>query len=432
MIKKTKRVADYKQLTKELPTYDYTDPEYVHINLDSDRAKDYTLDVKEGDYVKLGQKLGERKGGFFTQPIIATISGYIEGTVKKFDDGANELTCVTIRNDYKNNYHETVTDRPESVIEKMKKEEIIEIIKEKSIVGLGGSGFPTYIKFSTDYDIKHVVINAVECEPYLSSDYRLIKDQPEDIFYGLKYTMQATGAEHGVIVVKKKKKELVEVLQREKTRFEHLNIDIVTVADYYPAGWEVATFKDALGIKMELGRLPMEYGILGINVSTCASIYEALKHNLPITKRHLTVNGDAIKFPQNIRVRVGTSIRELIKLSDGYVEDEGPVELVIGGPMMGTCAPNEDAIVTPTTTSLLAFKSVDHHEEPCVRCGSCVFSCPVDIQPVNIMNAFKRNDKEALENLDVMDCIECGLCSYVCTSKIHLTDYMRKGKKLIG
>ncbi len=432
MIAKTKRVSDYKQLNKELPTLRYVDPEYVYINLTTNRCEEYRLDVKKGDYVKLGQILGERDGCFFKQPIYATVSGHIEDKVTKIDGTGIEVECITIRNDFQDTYDETITDRPENVIEHLTQKEMVDIVKEKALVGLGGSGFPTYIKLATEEKIDTVVINAIECEPYLSSDYRLIKDQPDEIFNGLKYIMQAVNAKQGIIAVKKTKKELIEVLENEQKRFQDLNIKIAKLGDYYPQGWEIETFKNATGIKVPIGDLPMKHGLLGFNVSTTESIYEAIKHNLPVTKRFVTVNGDGVKFPQSIRTRVGTSVKDLIKLSDGFVEDAGNIEIVIGGPMMGSSVKNDDVIITPTTTSVLVFKSVDYKEEPCVRCGSCVYSCPVDITPVSIMNAVKRNDKEAIKDLSANKCIECGLCAYVCTSKIHVTDYVRKGKSLIG
>ncbi len=431
MIAKTKRVADYKQLTTALPTLRYVDPERVYLSLSTDRAKNYEMFVEEGENVKLGQIIGERDGGYFKQPIYSSISGEVEGTKKMMHPSGIEVDVVIIRNDFKDELHETITDRPDSVIENMSKEEIINVLKEKAIVGLGGSGFPTYIKLNTDKPIDTVVINAVECEPYLSSDYRLIKDQPEDIFRGLKYVMHAMKAKKGVIAVKKTKKELIEVLERELSRFKDLDIEIAAVKDYYPQGWENETIKSAIGVEVPVGTLPMELGVLVFNVSTTAQIFEALKHNLPITKRHVTVNGDAINFPQNIRTRIGASVKDLIRLSDGFVEGVEKVDLVIGGPMMGTSVTTEDVLVNQTVTSVLALKSEEFYEEPCVRCGSCIYSCPVDIQPVNIMNAYKRGDEDALQNLQVDKCIECGLCAYVCTSKIHLTDYMRKGKKFL-
>ncbi|MFU8786025.1 MAG: RnfABCDGE type electron transport complex subunit C [Candidatus Izemoplasmataceae bacterium] len=432
MISKEKRVADYKQLTKELPTLRYVDPEKVYLNLTTSRCKTYTLSVKEGDRVKLGQIIGERDGGFFKQPIYSTISGFVEGIVTKIDSTGIDAEFITVRNDFKDEYHESITDRPDSFIETLTQDEIVEIVKEKSLVGLGGSGFPSYIKLATKENIHTVVINAVECEPYLSSDYRLIKDQPDQIFRGLTYIMQAVSAKKGVIAIKKTKKELIEVLERELTRFKNHDIKIAKLGDYYPQGWEVETFEKALGIKVPSGQLPMKYGIIGFNVSTCQSIYDAIKHNLPITKRYLTINGDAINFPQSIRVRVGTLVEDLIKLSDGFKQDVEKIEIIIGGPMMGTAVKSTNVVVTPTTTSVLVFKDVDYKEEPCVRCASCVLSCPVDIQPVNIMNAVKRNDKKTMELLEAKKCIECGLCAYVCTSKIHVTNYVREAKKILG
>ncbi|MFP4078085.1 MAG: RnfABCDGE type electron transport complex subunit C [Candidatus Izemoplasmataceae bacterium] len=431
MISKAKKVSDYKQLTKELPTLRYVDPEHVYINLTTARCKEYELSVSKGDRVKLGEIIGERSGGFFKQPIYSTVSGYVQEKTTMIDSTGIEVECITIRNDFKDEYCSSIVDRPDSVIQKMTQQDFVDIVRDKALVGLGGSGFPSYVKLATDKDIHTVVINAVECEPYLSSDYRLIKDQPEDIFRGLEYIMQAVNAERGVIAIKKTKKELIEVLERELTRFKDKDIRIAKLKDYYPQGWENATFESAVGVKVPVGVLPMEYGILGFNVSTTASIYEAVKHNKPITKRHLTVNGDAVNFPQDILVRVGTSVQDLIKLSDGYTEDADEIEIVIGGPMMGISVPTDNVVVTPTTTSVLVLKSTDYKEEPCVRCGSCIYSCPVDIEPVSIMNAVKRGDVEAAENLDAMKCIECGLCAYVCTSKIHVTDYVREAKNLI-
>ena len=428
MISKARKVLDYKELAKELPHVRFVDPEFVYINLTTERAKKYTLNVKKGDKVHLGEIIGERDGGFFKQPIYSTVSGEVtEVTTKR------SLEFVVIRNDFQDTYCQTIVDRSDAMIDAMSKADMIEVIKTKSLVGLGGSAFPSYIKVETDKKIDTVVINAVECEPYLSSDYRLVKDQPEQIFKGLKYLMRVLEAKEGVIAVKETKKELIEVLEREVKRFnKDMNVSIAKLADYYPQGWEIEMFKNALGIKIPSGVLPMEYGVIAFNVSTCASVYDAVKHNLPIIKRYLTVNGDAINFPQSIRVRVGTNVQDLIKLCDGYKKGAEKINVILGGPMMGEGLNTDDVVVTPTTTSVLVFEDTDYLEEPCVRCASCVLSCPVDIQPVQIMNAVKRDDKKSVKLLEANKCIECGLCAYVCTSKIHVTDYVRKGKQLIG
>lgn len=433
MIKKSKKVRDYKELTRALPTLRYVDPKKVFIHLQNGRCATYDLFVKEGDTVKLGEVIGMRHGGFFEQPVHATVSGVIGPVSKKLHRTGRKVDCIEIQNDYQDMYHPDIVDRPDSVIEQLTQSDMVEILKEKSLVGLGGSGFPTYIKLATKEKINVVVINAVECEPYLSSDYRLILEHPERVVTGLKYIMQALNVPKGIIAIKSEKNPLYQVLSQVlRVRFPEMDVEVAKLGNYYPQGWEVEVFKNALGINIPHGELPMKYGVIGFNVSTAVGVFDAIKHNLPVIKRHFTLTGDAIKFPQNYRVRVGTSVKELIKLSDGYVDGIEEINVIMGGPMMGTSTVNDDVIVSKTTTSVIILKNVDYIEEPCVRCGSCVYSCPVHIEPVQIMNAVKRNDKDAMKGLEAFKCIECGLCAYVCTSKIHVTDYVRKAKKLIG
>ncbi len=431
MIAKVKKISNYRELDYALPTEQYIDPKEVFISLTNNRCKSFELKVKEGDQVKLGQRLGQRDCGFFTQPIISTVSGTVGKQVTKWDGTGFEAEFITIHNDFKDTPDPLLKERSDDIIDALSKEELIEIIKDNMIVGLGGSAFPTYIKLGTKETIHTVVVNAVECEPYLSSDYRIIRDNPSEIVKGLLYTMRAVGANKGVLAVKKTKKTLIKILKEEILKYQDVELSVAALPDYYPQGWENDMFENALGVKIPPGTLPMTFGLLGINVSTANSIYEAIKFNKPILKRYVTVNGDALNFPQNIMVRVGTSAKDLIELCDGFVEDATNINLISGGPMMGSSMPHEDYIVTPTTTSVLAFKAINTIEEPCVRCGACIYNCPVDIQPVQIMNAVKRGDKEALEQFQTNKCIECGLCAYVCTSKIHVTDYIRKGKAML-
>ncbi len=433
MIKKSRQVRDYKALDKTLPTLRYVNPDEVFIHLQNNRCKTYDVYVKEGDHVLLGEVIGMRHGGFFEQPVHATISGTVGKISKKFHRTGRKVDAIQITNDFLDTFHESVVDRTDEEIKKLNQDEMVEIVKDKGLVGLGGSGFPTYIKLGTKEKIDTVVINAVECEPYLSSDYRMILEHPGEILEGLRYIMQALNAKKGLIAIKSKKTPLYEVLtQLLKTRYKDLNVEVAKLGNHYPQGWEIEVFKWALGIEIPHGELPMKYGVIGFNVTTTYGIYQAVKHNLPVYERHFTVNGDAIKFPQNIRVRVGTSVKKLIELSDGYDETQKEVIVVMGGPMMGTSVVSDDVVVSKTTTSVLIFKNVTYKEEPCVRCGSCVYSCPAHLEPVQIMNAVKRNDKEVMKGLEAFKCIECGLCAYVCTSKIHVTDYVRKAKRLVG
>ena len=190
-------------------------------------------------------------------------------------------------------------------------------------------------------------------------------------------------------------------------------------------------FKSCLGITVPQGQLPSKYGIMNFNVSTIVGLYKAVKYNLPVIKRNFTVTGDGIKHPHNFRIRVGTSVKELIDKCGGYVDDKDKV-LILGGPMMGMNFVRDDIITSKTSTSVIVLNKEEFVEEPCVRCGSCVYSCPAGLQPVAIMQAVKNNDKDALKaKLNIKSCILCGMCSYTCTSKIHLTDYCRKAKRMI-
>jgi Na+-translocating ferredoxin:NAD+ oxidoreductase subunit C len=430
MIAKTFHINNYKDLNYALPTDSYLTPKVVYMELSNSRCQTYDLLVKTGDTVKIGQVLAKKSCGFFDLPVHATVSGTV-GEIKKMWSGTGvEESFLELFNDFEETLHESIQERSDDALEKMSKEDMIGIIKDRAIIGLGGSAFPTYIKLETKETIEHVVINAAECEPYLSSDYRAIKDFTEEIVKGLHYVMKIVGAKQGHIAVKKTKKTLIETLTIEMAKYDEV-MSVKPLKDFYPQGWENATFKVALGITVPIGKLPMAYGVLGINVSTAAAIYNALKFNLPITERYVTMNGDALNYPQNLRVKVGTNVKDLIEASDGFKEEADKIDLISGGPMMGRSIPTEEIIITPTTTSILAFKINDYVEEPCVRCGSCILSCPADLQPVSIMNAVKRKDMSALKAFDTKNCIECGLCSYVCTSKINVTDYVKKGKAMI-
>ncbi|XMB86475.1 RnfABCDGE type electron transport complex subunit C [Mycoplasmatota bacterium WC44] len=430
MIRKTSQIKTIDELSKSLPTIEIPAPDKVYITLMEMRTKTYTLTVEEGDYVKVGQNIGERNGGYFTQPIFSTVSGTVGKIVKKFNYSSKKVECLEIINDFKGEYAERVKERSDAEIKNLKKAEMIEIIKENAVKGLGGGGFPSYIKMATDAPIDTIVLNGVECEPYLTADYQAMKNDAYQIFKGLEYVMQAMGTKKAIIGVKETKTELLKSLKEVKEiEFKDMNCEIAAVGNYYPQGWEVELIKNAMGVKIKPGALLSEYGIIEYNVTTAAAIYQAVKNNLPVIDRYFTITGDAIKNPSQMIVKVGTPIPNIVKAAGGY-SVEGDKVMILGGPMMGSNMMMDDAIVSITVSSILVFAPQQHDEQPCVRCGSCVYSCPANLQPVQIMYAAKTKDADAAKALNVKNCIECGLCSYVCTSKIHLTDFMRKAKKL--
>lgn len=429
MIAKTKYIHA-KQMTSELPLVRYVDPDYVYIPITNSRCPEGQLSIEVGAKVTVGQVIGLRKASFFEQPIHSTVSGTFEKIEKKFHRGGKFLECAVIKNDKQDTFCETVKERTEEEIEKLTQEDYVRIVKENSLVGLGGSGFPTYIKLMTKDPIHTIMLNGIECEPFLTSDYRLMIEFPDRILRGLIYAMKAVKASKGVICIKEKYHAVYDVLTQACHRYPNYDIKVCNVGNYYPQGWELEMIKTATGIQVPQGVLPSKFGILNFNVSTIVGFYKAIRYNLPVVKRNFTVTGDGIQRPQNFRIRVGTPLKELIAMCNGYVDNEDKI-LIMGGPMMGMSFVRDDIVTSKTSTSAIILNKKTYKEEPCVRCGSCVYSCPCHLKPVQIMNAVKSKDTTALQNLNVKKCIECGLCTYSCTSKIHVTDYIRQAKRMV-
>ena len=428
MISKTERIKDTKHLVGSLPTIKYLDPKYVYIATNNARCPTAEVFVKPGDHVNTYQVIGLRHAAFFDQPIHATCSGTYVGLEKHFHRNGKLTDFMKIENDHKDTYDPSIKERTPEEIAKLTKGEMTEIIKNCALVGLGGSSFPTYIKFQTDKPINLMLINGIECEPYITADHRIMLEYPYRIIYGIKYAMQAFNCKKALICIKSKYTDIADTYEGILKEFPDSGIEICKVKNYYPQGWEVAMIKEATGIKLNPGELPSNRGIINFNVSTMVGIYKAIKYNMPVTKRNITVTGDGIMHPHNFRVLVGTSFKELLPMCGGYKNPDKEKVFILGGPMMGASVPSDDVIITKTVTSIIVLDKTEYKEEPCVRCGTCVLSCPVGLEPVQIMNAVKSLDKERIKALNPLRCIECGLCAYSCTSKIQVTDYVRRAK----
>lgn len=428
MIAKVKHIKDTKNLTGLLPAVRYIQPKYVYIAMANVRCPNAELYIKEGDHVFYSQVIGIRHASFFDQPIHATCSGTFVGLEKHYHRSGKLTDFIKIENDGLDTIDPTLKMRTPEEIAALTKDDIVEILKNCACVGLGGSSFPTYVKFQTDKPINMILVNGIECEPYITADHRLMLEYPYRVCEGILYAMQAFGCKHAKICIKSKYKDIKRVYKQVLKEYEGSGIELCCVGNYYPQGWEVEMIKNATGIQLKPGELPSNRGILNFNVSTMVGIYKAIKYNIAVNKRFITVTGDGINYPKNFRVRVGTSIKDLIPLCGGYKDPEKEKVFIIGGPMMGVSVPSDDIIVTKTVTSIIILNKTEYKEEPCVRCGSCVLSCPVHLEPVQIMNAVKTLDKPRIKMLNPLRCIECGLCSYTCTSKIPVTDYIRKAK----
>jgi len=431
MIRKIDKVVnDRNVIVKDIPTKEYLQPEKLYFPLTNGRCAKGEVFVNEGDHVKVGQIIGRRNCGFFDQNIHSTVSGTYVGNAKKFYRKGKKVECIVIENDMKEEVADTVTDLSFEDVLELTGEEIFDLVKENSVVGLGGSGFPSHIKLKTTYNIDHVILNGVECEPYLTSDTRLLYEEPDKVIQGLIIMKQFFKAKRAILTVKEDKTELIELLNKTAKKYPEYSVEIVGVRNYYPQGYEKLVIKSVLGLKIPVAELPTKYGVMVINTTTSAAILEACRYNRAILERYFLISGDGVNQPMSFKAKIGSIVSDLIELSGGVTDDGMDKSLIIGGPMMGTSVAMDDVVISKAASSALVLNSVPFKEETCVRCGTCVNSCPVNLSPVQLMNAAKSKNKDAAKGFNALDCMECGLCAYSCTSKINVTDWVRKAKPL--
>lgn len=430
MIKKTTVIHDNKILMGMLPSIRVKAPEFLFIAVTNARCPKADVTINVGDHVYLGQQIGLRHGPFFEQPIHSSCSGTYIGLEKHYHRSGKLVDFMKFQNDFKDEVDPSIKDRSDEEVKALSKEEITEIIKNTSLVGLGGSSFPTYIKFQTNKPIHTILMNGIECEPFLSSDHRMLLEHAQEVIAGIKIVQQAFHCKDARICIKSRYKDIAEVYGQILSWEPDSGITLCKVKNYYPQGWEIAMIKEATGVEIGKGKLPADYGIINFNVSTAYGIYMSVKHNMPIYERYMSVVGDGIAHPCNFIVRVGTPMREIIDYAGGYTEPDAPKRFILGGPMMGASLPTDDTVATKTVTSAIVLNEKKYNEDVCVRCGSCVYSCPKHLEPITIRNTMKVMpvDKAKIKALNPLDCIECGLCSYSCPSKIDLLESVRRAK----
>ena len=428
MIAATAAIRDPMGSFPSSPTVPLPVPEYVYLATDNARCSQAELTIQEGDHVYLGQTIGTRDGGFFKQPIHATVSGVFDGYEEHYHRSGKKVRFIRIKNDFKDEWDPLLRQRSDEEIDRLTRADYAKILMDCASVGLGGSSFPTHVKFQHDKSIDAILINAIECEPFISADLRLMAEEPEKILRGISYLQKAFSCKKALICVKKKHKDTISFYQKLLSSKPDSGIEVCSVGNFYPQGWEVAMIKSALGIEVAPGKLPSEYGVANFNVSTVWGIADMVKYGRTVVERRISVGGDGIVKPQTFLVRVGTPMKDLLDRCGGYSDPDGDKVFILGGPMMGASLPSDDCIITKTVTSVIVFNRKAQEESPCIRCGSCVYSCPTGLEPKQIMDAVKSLDKQRIKALNPLRCIECGLCSYVCTSHIRVTDYVRRAK----
>ncbi len=402
---------------------EYLNPEYVYIPLVVGNDTNISVFVKKGDYVYKGSILGKKQGNF-SIPILSSVSGTIIDFQEKYYLNGKKIKCIIIQNDFKELTENKINIKDD--MNKFSKKDFIERLKDNGIIGMGGAGFPTYAKYDTDKTIKTLLVNAVECEPYITADYSLILEHAEQILECINTILKINKIKECYIAIKKNNSKLINTFNLYIGTYP--NIKICEVKNIYPMGWEKNVVKEVL--KKDYDKLPIEVGTIVNNVSTIYAIYEALKNNQPLIDRIITITGEGLQKPINIKVKIGTLVSEIIERFNKY-KDNKDLLFVAGGPMMGTTIPTDDLVVTPNLNCVLVIpKPKISPSIECLRCGKCVKFCPAKLAPVLIKD--NCNNIDILKTYEVNRCIECGLCSYICPSKINVREYVRLAKQNIG
>ena len=419
-----KELSENKPVEVLLPKGDLVYPMSQHIGAPAKPL------VAVGDHVLAGQKIGEA-GGFISANVIASVSGTVKAIEPRRVANGAMVNSIIVQNDGE---YKTVEglgeDRDPSTLSK---EEIRNIVKEAGIVGLGGAGFPTHVKLTPKDEnaIEYILVNGAECEPYLTSDYRLMIDEPEKLVGGLKVILQLFDNAKGVIGIENNKPEAIKKLT-ELTQDEP-RISVCPLLTKYPQGGERSLIYAITGRKVNSSMLPADAGCIVDNVDTVISIYMAVCKSTPLMRRVVTITGDAVTDPKNFNVKIGTDFSELVEAAGGFKTQ--PEKIIAGGPMMGMAVFSLNIPVTKTNSALLCMTKDEvaaNEPTPCIRCGRCVSVCPSHIIPVMMMDAALRNDCEQFEKINGMECMECGSCTFICPAKRPLTQAFKEMRKTVA
>ncbi len=418
---------DGKDLSKDKPIKDVLPKGELVYPLSQHIGAPAVAIVKKGDKVLVGQKIAEAAGGV-SSPVYATVSGTVKAIEPRRVVTGDKVMSIVVEND---GIYEEVEWPVVKPLEELTGEEIIHLIKEAGIVGMGGAGFPTFIKLSPNEPekIEYVIVNGAECEPYLTSDYRKMLEEPEKLINGLKIVLSLFVNARGILAVEDNKPDCIELLK--KLTKDEPKIVVKALKTKYPQGSERHLIYATTGRAINSSMLPAEAGCVVNNVDTIIAVYNAVTEGRPLMYRIVTVTGDAIAEPCNLRVRIGTNYRELVEEAGGFKVK--PVKIISGGPMMGFGIFDLDVPTTKTSSALLCLSRDDvssMEQTACINCGRCVEACPGRIVPSKLAEYAEHYEEEAFVKNNGMECCECGCCSYVCPAKRPLTQVIKSMRKM--
>ena len=384
--------------------------------------------VKKGDSVTVGQKIGECQG--LGVPVHAPVSGKVKAVEMRAHTSGTSVMSVVIENDHKKTLCPEVQPRTQEQVDGLSPQELMDIIREGGVVGMGGATFPTHVKLSSAIGkVDTIIVNVSECEPFITADDRLCREYPGDVVSGLRIVMKILGMEKAHIAVEDNKPEAARSLKRVLANQTGITVDVLPAK--YPQGAEKQLIYAVTGREVPSGGLPAAVGCAVFNAATTKAIHDVVYDGMPLIKRIVTVSGDILMEPKNLLVPIGTSFNDLIEAC-GY--SENPYKVLSGGPMMGVA---QYDLSVPTikgvnAITVLGKKNNFYVEEPhCLRCGKCIDACPMRLMPVLMYKAAQTGDVAEMKEINLMDCIECGCCAYTCPASVPLVLGFRAGKQLI-
>ncbi|MDD5926564.1 MAG: electron transport complex subunit RsxC [Firmicutes bacterium] len=384
--------------------------------------------VKKGDYVKVGQLIGDTDA-FVSAPIHSSVSGTVTGLEEQRSAAGGMDTLVVIETDKKQEVYEGI-----KVPEAKDLPEFIKALRESGLVGLGGASFPTHIKFNPKNidEVHTLIVNAAECEPFITSDHRLMLEDTEDLISGCQLLMKYIGLDEGYIGIEENKMDAIQHIDKVLAAKGITNIKTFKLQARYPKGAERVLLYEITGKTMNAGEIPAQYGVILSNVTTIAFVGQYFRTGMPLVSKRMTVDGDAVNIPKNIIAPIGTQICDVIDFCGGYKEE--PRKILMGGPMMGRAIFSDEMPIVKNNNAILAFsktQSLVKEETACINCGRCHQACPFGLIPTALADAYARRDAQALSDLKVMQCMECGSCSYICPARRPLGFTNKLGKAVV-
>ena len=384
--------------------------------------------VKKGDLVTVGQKIGDNQG--LCVPVHSSVSGKVKAVEARPHTNGTRVMSVVIENDHKGTVCEDCKPRTEEEVERLSPEELIAIIREGGIVGMGGATFPTHVKLSGGIGkVDTVIVNAGECEPYITADDRLCREMPEEVISGLKIIMMILGLKEGHIGIEDNKPEAVSALQAHLSKDDGITIDVLPAK--YPQGAEKQLIYAVTGREVPSSGLPAAVGCAVFNAATCKAIHDVVYNGMPLVKRIVTVSGDIAMDAKNLWVPIGTSFIDLMDCA-GF--SENPYKVLSGGPMMGAAQYDLTATVIKGVNAITMLGKANNffvEDSRCLRCGKCIAVCPMKLMPVLMYKAMQSGDIQEMKDSNLMDCIECGSCAYICPACVPLVLGFRSAKQVM-